>query len=399
MPVVVVADGGRHRKNTGYGALARGFMLALDQHSPYRVVVQETGASWDKGVPWQEELERLPTTTNLDSGDVVFRISVPTPFRAGRVPTVFYTQNALGDLPPKWIPLLEPADVIVVPGDFDRVVFARYFPSVFVCPQFVDPRIFVPIERFRAEGPRGPAFLFVGSYSYRKGVDLLVPSFIEAFRSGPPATLRVHCAAGFGGEGFNHFLRQVRGAPAHLTIDTFNGSLTPAWMNRVLNRYDAVVTLSRGEGWCMPLHEALLCGKPVIAPRSTAMGEALPREGVRFVETAEKPISSIEGAFGSAMKETYQTESNVCFEPEADDAVQAFRDVLGQLDAYRAAAVRGRQILLERYSLPVIAERLTAALDTALASPRRAGRAAALAGQWAAQAAPPPVAMQAPVSN
>jgi glycosyltransferase involved in cell wall biosynthesis len=366
MPLIVVVDGGRHKKNTGYGALSRGLIRALSQHTSFQIAIEETQIPWDEEIPKRNEVECIPVVKDISSGDAVFRIGVPGPLKSSRVPTVFYTQNALGDLPLKWIEYLGLVDTIVVPGLFDKVVFDRYFPRVFTCPQFVDPEIFRPVERWRAEGPEEPAFLFVGSYSYRKGVDLLVPSFIEAFRNGPAATLRLHCATGFENEGFNHFLRQIRSAPEHLSFDVFNGSDTPAWMNRYLNRFDAVVTLSRGEGWCMPLYEALLCGKPVIAPRSTAMGEALPREGVRFVETTPQLIKNISDPFGKGMQQDYQTDSNVCFEPIQEDAVQAFRDIYSQMATYRAAARHARQFISEKYSLGIIGQKLTVALDATL---------------------------------
>ena len=48
------------------------------------------------------------------------------------------------------------------------------------------------------------------------------------------------------------------------------------WPNR-LSQMPTLTAMSqsRGEGWCMPLSEALLCGLPVIAPASTAMAEYL----------------------------------------------------------------------------------------------------------------------------
>lgn len=363
---VLVADGNRHLRATGYGGLSRAILLALKRHTGIALFVEPRRVPWDDGIAERDELLDIPETAAPDGMDAVLRIGTPQGRNRFGVPTLVYTQNALGDLPADWIASLSEADAVIVPGEFDAVVFRRHVKRVFTCPQFVSPSLFKPVPAYRAEGPDRLSFLFVGSYSYRKGVDLLVPAFADAFADGPPVHLRLHCFSGLENEGVSHLLGQARRLPSNVELSAFMGSVTPPWMARHINRHDAVVTFSRGEGWCMPLHEGLLCGKPVIAPDSTAMGEALPSAGVRRVAVRERLIRAAEDPFGAGMRKTYGQGDAVCYEVDAQDAAAALRDVAARYEDYRAAAMAGRQAILETFTLERIARDIGAALREVL---------------------------------
>ncbi len=370
---LMVADGNRHMRVSGYGALARAILIALKRHADFDLVVERRRGDWDDGVPNREELLAIPEAVGIKDVDAVLRVGSPRKWHPHGRPTLVYTQNALGDLPLDWVEALGEADAVIVPGAFDAVVFRRYFRRVFTCPQFVDPAVFTPVPSYRSEGPDRLSFLFVGSYSYRKGVDLLFPAFAEAFADGRPVHLRLHCASGLEGEGSTHLLRHARQLPANIEMSLFSGTLTPAWMNRHYNRHDAVVSFSRGEGWCMPLHEGLLCGKPVIAPDSTAMGEALPADGVRRVSVRERLISAIEDPFGAGLRTHYGRPGNLFWEVDPQDAVAALRDVADRLEEYRHAAASGRRDILANFTYERMARDLQAAIGEVTGAAGAAG--------------------------
>lgn len=356
---VLIADGNRHLRASGYGALSRAILLALKRYSDIQIVVEPRQGNWDQGIAHESELMEIVEQGELSDIDVVLRIGTPEGKNQYGIPTIVYTQNALGDLPPTWIQSLSVADAIVVPGEFDANVFRKYFKRVFTCPQFVDPNVFKPYPSYRQEGVDCLSFLFVGSYSYRKGVDLLIPAFAEAFADGRPVHLRFHCFSGLEKDGMNHLLQYIRHLPKNIEVSVFNGSLSPSWMNRIYNRHDVVISFSRGEGWCMPLHEGLLCGKPVIAPNSTAMGEALPVAGVRRVKVNEQQISQIQDTFGGSMKSYYGHPGNICWEVDFQDAVAALKEIAENIDDYRMAAVSGRKEILEKFTLENIGQELS----------------------------------------
>lgn len=346
---------------TGYGQLARSIMLSLSRYTNYDVYVQKRQIKW-ADVPHRQELEEI-LEADEENIDLIVRVGKPSFFLKSHIPTLFYTQNALGDLRGDWVDWLREADAVIVPGQFDYKVFSRYFKKVFVCPQNVDESNFRPVEKYRDEYSDALRFLYVGSFSFRKGVDILFQSFSKAFDASQKIDLSLHCFSGLEKNGINNLLRYSRDLPPWINLNVFNGVLSPAWMNRIYNQNDVVITLSRGEGWCMPIHEALLCEKPVIAPNSTAMGEALPFDGVRRVKVDELKIRNIASEFGSTLVKSYGANDNFLWEPNLEDSIIALRDLYSNYESYKLGAKKARPFILHNYSLRKMAENLSFAIE------------------------------------
>jgi glycosyltransferase involved in cell wall biosynthesis len=361
---VLIADGERRLRATGYGGLSRAIILALKRHTDIDLRVEKASGAWDVGIPDVEELSSIKVRERGESVDCVLRVGTPSSVSKFGAPTIVYTQNALGDLPPEWVRDLRTADAIVVPGEFDAVVFRRYFPRVYTCPQYVDVSIFRPMPKYRADGRIATSFLFVGSYSYRKGVDLLLEAFRSAFTNRDSTVgLHLHCFSGLEKSGVNHLLEHARKLPNNVQLTAYSGSVSPQWMARIYNMHDVIVSFSRGEGWCMPLHEALLCGKPVIAADSTAMGEMLPLSGVRRVRVHEQDISQISSPFGSSMRSRYGQAGNVCWEVDGGDAEVALLELVERLDEWTLAASQGGGEVRRGFTLHRMAEELAGAIN------------------------------------
>jgi glycosyltransferase involved in cell wall biosynthesis len=124
-----------------------------------------------------------------------------------------------------------------------------------------------------AEVPKGFLFVYCFLPSFRKGLDVLLPAFEEAFAGDPDVAL----------------VLAVTHRPSFLEdpdldkpktsyssrIYTLTGNYTERDMARIYRACNAYVTSSRGEGWNLPMCEAAACGLPVIAPRNTAHAEIL----------------------------------------------------------------------------------------------------------------------------
>jgi len=360
----MIADGNRHMQATGYGALSRAIILALKRYGQdIDLFVEKRSRAWDKDIPCLEELMQIPENSGIKGLDVVLRIGSPEGRNNYGVPTLVYTQNALGDLPPAWVDSLAGADGIVVPTEFDAKVFRKYFSNISICPQYVDANVFRPIPAYRKEGAEDMSFIFVGSYSFRKGVDLIAPIFSGAFGNKRSISLSIHCSTGLEKDGVTHLLREVRKLPGNINVNVFNGVLSPAWMNRVYNRHDVVFTFSRGEGWCMPLFEGLLCCKPLVCPDSTAMGESLPSSGVRRVKTNSKLICDLSDPFAYGMKKQYGYGDNRYWEVDRNDAAEALLEVADNYNFFTEAATAGRNEIRAKYSLENIYKQLKSAIS------------------------------------
>lgn len=356
---IAIYDGERYKLNTGYGALSRGIIRSL-KNKGCELYLQEGTVDFASDIPYQKELEMLPKIKSLQEincVDLIFQVGTPPSSVKLNRPTLIYTQNALGDLIDDWVQSLGKVDGIIVPGEFDAKVFRKYFKTVYTCPQYVDTSLFNIRPSYRQEGSSNFTFMFVGGYGYRKGTDLLIEAFCKAFDSQEKVELVLYCATGFQ-TAFNHIISIMQQHNPLAKIKLFASSYTPAWMSRYYNRSDAFITLSRGEGWCMPFYEALLCGKPAIAPASTAMFEGIPSELTRFVSIKEIEIRAINNEFGVGMKKFYGKPGNVCYEPSLEDAIEAMREVKANYSIYQEKAVKARSHILEHYSLEQIGNRL-----------------------------------------
>ena len=279
-----------------------------------------------------------------------------------------YTQNALGDLRSEWVESLGRADGCIVPGEFDRRVFEKYFERVYIARQSSDPEIFQHRPEYRLEGPEEFTFLFVGSYSYRKGVDLLLEAFLREFSADESVLLLLQCTGVGRDSEFNHLLTTIQRHQPLGRVRIFGTQRTPHWMSRIYNRSDCVVTMSRGEGWCMPLTEALLCQIPVVAPDSTAMGEYLSADVGYLIPTVERDIASITDSFALGFVKQYGEPGNVCFDPLIDVARSQMREVFENRGEARQRASRGRRLIRDTISWDSTAAEVEAACFDLLAT-------------------------------
>jgi len=347
-------DGSRIYQNTGYGNLARSLAQSLAQINGVYLYINKP-IQVDPGI----DLTNILAYDNIsvfDNQSIDFIFQLGTPLLSNRKGTkvILYTQNALGGLREDWKEVIRQVEGVIVPGEFDREFFEKLNPLTYTCTQAVDNENFIHQPKFRAEGHSEFTFLFVGSFSYRKGVDLLLNGLSKAFsNTQKKAHLHMICPTGLGQAEYNlsYLIEMSRQAPDNLTITCDSRLLTTAWMRRNYNRVDAVITMSRGEGWCMPLHEALLCEKPVIAPDSTAMKEFLPNDGVIKLPVTTKLVSEVEGDFGSSFKSAYGGDDITFDEPSLLHFSEAIEEIMGDYQHYCHGATVARQKILNEYNI------------------------------------------------
>jgi glycosyltransferase involved in cell wall biosynthesis len=358
---ILVVDGLRHTKLTGYGIIARNLILGLLERGN-EIQLQGYDREWEAIEPYAREiLEELPRVSGPAAADVVLQIGTPpTARRKWDKPALIYTMNALGDLRPEWLEPLSMVDAAIVPSECDRKVFAKYLERVYVARLGSDPRAFMPDPDAQAQRWSPFTFLFVGSYSFRKGVDLLLEAFLTEFDPSEPVDLILQAAGARTGVHTNHLTSYLKRLNPNARVRMSGSNLSTAEMCRLYNQVDCSVTMTRGEGWCMPVTESLLCGTPVISPRSTAMAEYLTDDMADLMEVdelevlalPEEPVNSFWGAF----RKTYGDPGITYWEPRVADAQRFMRQAYAVPEQAREKAVAGRQSLLTETTWPKAAE-------------------------------------------
>jgi glycosyltransferase involved in cell wall biosynthesis len=363
---ILIDDGGRFNRFSGYGQLSRGIISALSFAGYECLILPEKRIFRDEIGVDVTKLPRVSIYNNDLSYDVVFRISPPakTGFDG---PSILYSQNGLTDLPQEWRDCLSSHQKVIVSSEFDRDVFENYHDQIFVCPQVVNNYLFKEVDRYRSEREKYFQLIYVGSFSYRKGVDLLfsVMSDVASILREQPLGLSIFAPEGLENSesSLNFLLKWARKSPTNLVFNVVNKEVSPRWMARIYNQHDALITLSRGEGWGMPLYEALLSGKPVVAPDSTAMGECLPHAGVIRVPAEPMPVDGVKDEFGQSFFKTYGGQGIRFFEPDYCAAVDAVLDLVSNWEHYRQRSKSARKSILEEYSTKRQAELLKNAIE------------------------------------
>ena len=245
-------------------------------------------------------------------------------------------------VPVRWIEEIENnVDEVWTPSQFTRSALLRGGVSserVHVVYNAVDP------ELFRTNGPanrlqnsRGFVFLFVGGTIRRKGIDLLLQAYADAFMPGEDVTLVIKDLGSKTFYSHNNKLRDVqqfavRRLSPHTIVLT--EEMDDAALAALYRGADAFVLPYRGEGFGMPLVEAMACGKPIITTGegpavefcSAEEGYLIPAKEVEVPEPAP-PVGPLSGDW-------------TWFEPNVAALAQTLRHVYEHRDE---AASRGRK--------------------------------------------------------
>jgi len=114
-----------------------------------------------------------------------------------------------------------------------------------------------------------PFILFVGTFEPRKGLDILLEAFAELAHDDHVVELWLAGQSGWGVDGLTAALRDHPYAARIRRLGFVADDLLPV----LYRRARAVAYPSRGEGFGLPVLEALACGAPVVTSADTVMAE------------------------------------------------------------------------------------------------------------------------------
>ncbi len=198
-------------------------------------------------------------------------LSSPAPLRVLR--TMFETDR----IPADWVAHCNRADEVWVPTAHNREAFAAAGVErgrLHVVPEpFELDRLHRGSPPLDLPGVHGTVFLAAFDFSLRKGWDVLLAAWCDAFRADDDVTLvlkvwsttagmdaaAIHGAIGRRIAALGHDPARV---PDVVIVDDL---LPPAAMAGLYAACDVYVAPTRGEGWGRPIMEAMAMGRPAIA--------------------------------------------------------------------------------------------------------------------------------------
>jgi glycosyltransferase involved in cell wall biosynthesis/tetratricopeptide (TPR) repeat protein len=286
-----------------------------------------------------------------------------------------------GSIPKAWLaPLRDRVDELWVPSAFVRNCFVQDgvpAAKVHVVPNGVgdiflndagNPHPLRTRKRFK--------FLFVGGTLPRKGIDLLLKAYRQVFSAKQDVCLVIKdmgVGTFYQGQTCEALIEQVRRIPAAPEIEYIPDELTEAQMAGLYRACDCLVQPYRGEGFCLPVAEAMACGRPVIV---TGFGPSLDfctdetsfLLPYRIVRLADKRVG-----------ETETVDIPFLAEPAQDALRHRLRYVFEHREEARACGNRAREYVRGRLTwahAAAVAEKRLVALRDARSAPFAATRLA-----------------------
>jgi glycosyltransferase involved in cell wall biosynthesis len=376
------------REPSGYADEARAFLLALDR-AGYRISARAVESyPDDAGAPQHQRdaMERALRRAGPD-GEVVALNHLPGggPPRQGAGPCVARTMFETDGLPLAWKRSLIAFDEVWVPTEFNAATFAAGgLPSsrLHVLPETLDFELFAPGAEpldLWGERPRGrPGFVFLSSFDFtdRKGWDVLLDAWAEAFGPDDDVCLVLKCLTLHVAE--PEMQARVEGrleGRACAPVLLYPTLLAAADLPRLYAAADAYVMASRGEGWGRPYMEAMAMGLPTIGTRFSG-NLAFMHDGNSWLVGGDLvPVPA------AAQSHTTLYAGHRWLEPDRAELADALREVASDPVSARARAVGARLELLERFGPDVVAERIAELVEGALER-WRARRGRPLASVW-----------------
>ena len=291
--------------------------------------------------------------------ELTIRHHWPPDFRpppTGKLATIVHWEY--GVVPTKWVEgIQQNVDELWVASRFVRDVFVQggVDPGrVHVIPPGVDTSLFRPEGPvWQPEGCGRFVFLFVGGSIRRKGVDLLLEAYKQAFCPEDDVTLIIKDHGSKEFYKHNNFLDQIQrfarnARNPHLLLVT--REMNDSDLAALYRGCNAFVLPYRGEGFGMPLAEAMACGKPVVTTALGPASEFCTDETGYLIPAEVAPLPEALLPLGKLTGEL------TWFEPNLGELVRTLRQVYEQREqaARRGAAAAER--IKTTHAWPRIAE-------------------------------------------
>lgn len=267
-----------------------------------------------------------------------------------------FTMLETDGIPHEWVRQANLMDEVWVPSQFNVATFraSGVTRPLHVVPLGVDTNYFNPrLSRYALQGLY--TFLSIFEWGERKAPEVLLRAFNEEFAADEPVILIAKSSNADPG------VDPVR-AIANLGLDPKGGrihfslnQMIPAYQLGVLYRSAGCFVLpTRGEGWGMPVLEAMACGLPVIATGCSALCDFMTPEN-------SYPLAVDRLVAAKAKCPYYQ--GFRWAEPSHKDLRRLMRHVYDNQDEARARGERASLDVRTRWTWDHAAERITDRLD------------------------------------
>lgn len=200
-----------------------------------------------------------------------------------------------GALPLDWVePLRDRVDEVWAPSEFVKRVYERSgIPGdkIHVIPWGVAPDVYTPTATPRLlPTEKQFRFLFVGGSIARKGIDWLLSAFSQEFRRDEDVCLVIKdlgTTTFYRYGNFREQVHQIANDPNAPEIVYLEQNMTEGQLASLYTACDCLAAPYRGEGFGLPILEAMACGLAPIVPRGGASDDFVDENNAYLVDAQE----------------------------------------------------------------------------------------------------------------
>ncbi|MGV3525697.1 MAG: glycosyltransferase family 4 protein [Candidatus Sericytochromatia bacterium] len=354
--------------SSGYACAAREFTLALADLQRFPIAIEPL--NWLSGFDIQETRERYlrlralettpPTTSPANSHLLHWSIAPEYTGRGEYKRAIGHTIFETNTLLKSFVQGCNRMDAIMVPSAFHAQAFheAGVKVPIQVIPEGVDCTRFTPDGPTLSNLPSRFTFLFVSQLSYRKGFDLVLKSFLELFAHHDDVQLVLRCYITDGSakdlnqveEFIRIFRQQEMGGLKRghiLLLDNVPDLHLPA----LYRSAQVLLAPFRGEGWGLPIIEALASETPVITTGWGGPLSYLQAETATLLKYTLQPIPAhIPELFLGQHLRQARSEGHLLAEPDGQQLKYAMWDAYQNYFIHKAKAVQARENLQAHWS-------------------------------------------------
>lgn len=199
-----------------------------------------------------------------------------------------------------FVDIFKKAAEIWTPSNYSRKCFVDSgidFDKVQVIPNGIDPELFSPAgKKYELETNKKFKILFVGGTIFRKGIDLLLHAFENAFSSEDDICLIVKDMGGdsfYKGQTAKGQIEEITNKEGALEIIYIDEYIDEISMSSLYRSCDLFVSPYRGEGFSLPTLEAMACGLPVIVTEGGSTDDFVDEHAGWKIPSSERKIGNI----------------------------------------------------------------------------------------------------------
>lgn len=336
---------------SGYAVSAREMILQLDALNVDVHLAYLYGTDW---MDTQRDDHRIaamrqrPKDLNLpqvvySSGDIFCKNSGK--YRIG------YTMLEVSGIPQDWVLQANAMDEVWVPSTFNLETFVNsgVRKPVYVMPLGVNPDYFNPKVRAYRPSPRY-TFLSIFEWGERKAAEVLLRAYHRAFSRKDDVLLLLKVMNNDPGVDVYKEIANL-GLPADgpPVVMLYNQDLPVHQMGSLYRSADCFVLPTRGEGWGMPVIEAMACGLPVIATNWSAHVDFMD-------ESVAYPLNVAELIPAKAKCPYY--EGFVWAQPDEEHLIHLMRHVYQERDEATAKGELASQRVIDKWNWRQAAQKI-----------------------------------------